>query len=71
MAARRRELGQQIEHPLGAIAGGGLHASRALRQRLQAAEQEIAAPNGVQARSPRLLRPYGFDFLANHKVQEW
>jgi hypothetical protein len=54
MAARTRELEQQIGNLADAIAGGGLHTSRALGQRLQAAEQELQTLRAAPVRSPQM-----------------
>jgi hypothetical protein len=53
-AARIRELEQQIEHLADAIAQGGLHTSRTLGQRLQAAEREVETLKAAPVQSPQL-----------------
>jgi hypothetical protein len=53
-AARARELEQQIGNLADAIAGGGLHTSRTLGQRLQAAEQELETLPAAPVRSPQM-----------------
>ena len=52
MAARARELEQQIGNLADAIVGGGLQTSRTLGQRLQAAEQELETLRAAPAQSP-------------------
>jgi hypothetical protein len=52
--ARIHELEQQVEHLVDAIAEGGLHTSRTLGQRLQAAEREVETLKASQAESPQL-----------------
>lgn len=52
-AVRTRKLEQQIENLADAIGDGGLHTSRALGQRLQAAERELEALKGASVHSPQ------------------
>jgi site-specific DNA recombinase len=53
-AARTCELEQHIEHLADAIGNGGLHTSRTLGQRLQAAERELAVLKDASAQSPKV-----------------